>query len=108
MLSVRIVWSDPGSSVCVSDTNAFHSSSKLYQMLNRKSRCFPIIKENILKRKIKLGGGFGCHVTPAQGTSVRLCEHKGKWGIPTSTLPQVLPGQQNRSHQPTRGPAPQA
>lgn len=69
MLSVRVVWSDPGFSVCVSDTNAFRSSSKLYQMLNRKSRCFPIIKENILKREIKLGGSFGCQVTLAQGTS---------------------------------------
>lgn len=51
MLSVRIVWSDLDASVCVSNTNAFHSSSKLYQMLNRKSRCSPIIQENKLKRK---------------------------------------------------------
>lgn len=44
MLSVRIVWSDLSASVCVSNTDAFHSSSKLYQMLNRKSRCSPILK----------------------------------------------------------------
>jgi len=58
MLSVRIVWSDLSASVCVSDRDAFHSSSKLYQMLKRKSRCSPITKKK-KKLKRKREGGEG-------------------------------------------------
>lgn len=63
MLSAKIVLSDPSASVCVSNTNALHSSSKLYQMLNRKSRCSPIREKKKLQRKRKLRTGQGIIVT---------------------------------------------